>query len=135
MKSPDETKKGLNDPIPVHFHIGDPEPRLTPLTLRDLEVLHTNALALIQQLEVDKQQLEGMLTHMNQLRDAAAGRALNMEERVHQLEAERDAAVRDCGCFPCQTCEERENGDLCPMCEIQGGYRKFHQWRGVQKEE
>lgn len=51
MHTPDETKKGLNDPIPVHFHIGDPEPRLTPLALRDLEVLHTNALALIQQLE------------------------------------------------------------------------------------
>ena len=54
---------------------------------------------------------------------------------IQQLEAERDAAVRDCGCFPCQTCEERENGDLCPMCEINGGYRKFHQWRGAQKEE
>ena len=54
--------------------------------------------------------------------------------KVEQLQAERDAAVRDCGCFPCQTCEERENGDLCPMCEINGGFRKFHQWRGVQKE-
>lgn len=51
------------------------------------------------------------------------------------LEAERDQAVKDCGCFPCQTCEERENGDLCRMCEIEGGYRSFHQWRGVQKEE
>lgn len=47
----------------------------------------------IQQLESDKQQLEGLCNHMNQLRDAAAGRALKMEERVHQLEAERDAAV------------------------------------------
>ena len=54
---------------------------------------------------------------------------------IQQLEAERDAAVRDCGCFPCQTCEERENGDLCPMCEIRGGYRSFHQWRGVRQEE
>lgn len=50
---------------------------------------------------------------------------------IQQLEAERDAAVKDCGCFPCQTCEERENGDLCPMCEIEGGYRSFYQWRGV----
>ena len=45
----------------------------------------------ISQLESDKQQLEGMLAHMNQLRDAAAGRALKMEERVHQLEAELKA--------------------------------------------
>lgn len=58
-----------------------------------------------------------------------------IRDYIQQLEAERDAAVRDCGCFPCQKCEERENGDLCPMCEIQGGFRKFHQWRGVQKEE
>lgn len=51
-------------------------------------ILKADAIALIQQLESDKQQLEGMLTHMNQLRDAAAGRALEMEERVHQLEAQ-----------------------------------------------
>lgn len=90
-RTPDEIKRGLNDPIPVHFHIGDPDPRLTQLALRDLEVLRTNALTLIQQLEADKQQLEGLLAHMNQLRDAAAGRALKMEERVHQLEAELKA--------------------------------------------
>ena len=40
-----------------------------------------------------------------------------------------------CGCFPCQMCEERENGDLCRMCEIEGGYRSFHQWRGIQEED
>ena len=51
MKSGDEIKKGLNDPIHVHYHIGDIEPRLTPLAFRDLEFLHADALAYIQQLE------------------------------------------------------------------------------------
>lgn len=53
--------------------------------------LMSDALALIQQLESDKRQLEGLCNHMNQLRDAAAGRASKMEERVHQLEAELKA--------------------------------------------
>ena len=56
--------------------------------IQQLQEENTEKDARIQQLEADKQQLEGMLTHMNQLRDAAAGRALKMEERVHQLEAE-----------------------------------------------
>ena len=37
------------------------------------------------------EQLEERCKHLNQLRDAAAGRALKMEERVRQLEAELKA--------------------------------------------
>ena len=57
-----------------------------------------------------------------------------LESRLAQVERERDAAVNDCGRFPCQTCEERENGDLCPMCVVKGSYRSLHQWRGVCAE-
>ena len=116
--------------------------------------LHHDALALIQQLETDKQQLEGMLLHMNQLRDAAAGRALKMEERVHQLEvenkkltydlmaehqvtneqldriqqleAERDAAVK---CIPraCAYCKwyGTKNGGFFPDCKNPNGCRNI----------
>ena len=102
----------------------------------------------ISQLESDKQQLEGMLAHMNQLRDAAAGRALEMEERVHQLEAERDAALADfklyrernikgeCGVYACDLCKRGgryEDWDeiKCPT----GCTGVSHwEWRGVQKE-
>lgn len=88
QKTPDDIKKGLW--CCTHNSGCDVCP------YRDISVgcrpaRNADALALIQQLESDKQQLEGLLTHMNQLRDAAAGRALQMEERVHQLEAELKA--------------------------------------------
>lgn len=99
---------------------------------------NADALALIQQLESDKQQLEGMLTHMNQLRDAAAGRALKMEERVHQLEAERDAAVDDM-----TEMAQYVSDDVCTWCDqcecergcMGTGANSGFNWRGVQKEE
>ena len=89
----------------------------------------------ISQLESDKQQLEGMLAHMNQLRDAAAGRALEMEERVHQLEAERDAMMQDMNrsCFICKHFDTgigRLNA-VCAECERWCNW----EWHGVQKEE
>lgn len=136
-KTPDEIKEWLGAPVPVHFHRGDPEPHLTPLAYKTLEELFADALALIQQLESDKQQLEGMLTHMNQLRDAAAGRALKMEERVQQLEAERDAAVKDLQtCAPCRVCKFRNRGkDDYPCCDCGFHEASNFEWRGVQKED
>lgn len=107
-----------------------------------------DVLAYIRQLESDKQQLEGMLHHMNQLRDAAADRALKMEERVHQLEAELDAAVRDlreADIIECEHCKhyreyDSECGYECQTCarDCMCGdcYKNSHwEWRGVQKEE
>ena len=57
-----------------------------------------------------------------------------LESRLAKVERERDAAINDCGRFPCETCKERENGDLCPMCVVKGSYRSLHQWRGVCTE-
>ena len=100
-------------------------------------VMCADALALIQQLETDKQQLEGLLTHMNQLRDAAAGRALKMEERVHQLEAERDAAVEDMHgrCPSCKHYDKDPKEEPCASCSSGYGNMDNWQWRGVQKED
>lgn len=53
MKNPDEIKKGLEEEIPVHYHI-DGEPRLTPRMLMDMQWLHKDALALIQQLQAER---------------------------------------------------------------------------------
>lgn len=50
-RTPDEIKKGLDNPIHVHYHISDIKPRLTPLALHDLEFLHADAIAYISQLE------------------------------------------------------------------------------------
>lgn len=107
MITPDEIMNGLADPVPVHFHGGNPEPHLTPLAYKALEALHADALALIQQLE-----------------------AQNAE-----LQAERDAAVRDIDLNSrCHACRKFfKNGGECS-----GGIicisRRF-EWRGVQKED
>lgn len=89
MKSADEIKKGLECCSIDDYHCGEGCPYKDSCITEDrYKALEADALALIQQLESDKQQLEGLLHHMNQLRDAAAGRALEMEESVRQLEAE-----------------------------------------------
>ena len=135
-RTPDEIKKGL-----LCCGAGNHCRGYCPYDGRSASIegctsrLSRDALALIQQLESDKQQLEGMLTHMNQLRDAAAGRALKMEERAHQLEAERDAALEDkrgectyCAYLPGETIPQ-----TCFDCANKGFYR--WEWRGVQKED
>jgi len=140
VKSPDEIKKGLDCCVDGNIVcagncVFDDDVKLGYPDC--VKLLMTNAIALIQQLEADKQQLEGMLTHMNQLRDAAAGRALKMEERADRLEAERDAAVKDlenvCKLLSiCNACKDRfEGGELCRGCFCSSHW----QWRGVQKEE
>lgn len=108
MKTPDEIKKGLEKEIPVHYHLPNPEPRLRPTELMELQSLHASAFAYITQLE----------------------------HRLAQAEHERDAAIRDmhgkCSackhmdeavCFKCvyANWEEEEAGDLW-------------EWRGVCPE-
>ena len=106
---------------------------------RAFEQLASDALALIQQLEADKQQLEGLLAHMNQLRDAAAGRALKMEERVHQLEAERHALIKyitDSSWAACDICKHGIDRARAMNCKhIREVGLPCFEWRGVQKEE
>ena len=132
-RTPDETRKGLELCALSYAKCVSK----CPYAGDDcVERLVTDALALIQQLEADKQQLEGMLTHMNQLRDAAAGRALKMEERAHQLEAERDAAVSEL-VGTCQVCrwEETAKCASCHFCEDAWNVHESNwEWRGVQKE-
>lgn len=135
QKTPDKIKKGLADPIPVHYHPGDREPHLTPLAIVDLEGLHADALALIQQLEAQNAELFENIKWMEAERD-------DLKRTIHQLEAERDAAVADLkelaskhgSCFGCKSytgahCSDPEYKIIC----------SFHadkwQWRGVQKEE
>lgn len=67
MKTPDEIKKGLEIEIAVHYHLPNPEPRLTPREFMYMEQLHADALAYIERLE----------------------------QRLAQAERERDAAIHD----------------------------------------
>lgn len=119
-RTPDEIKKGLEEEIPVHYHI-DGEPRLTPRLLMDMQWLHKDALALIRQLE-------------DHLREAT--------KKVKQLEAERDAAVADLAYVKdCDTCKY-DNACLTGKKDCFGCHAKScpclicqYEWRGVQKEE
>jgi hypothetical protein len=138
MRSADEIKKGLECcSVGIYENICTDCPYSSLAMAECPSKLKTDALALIQQLEADKQQLEGMLTHMNQLRDAAAGRALKMEERVHQLEAERDAAVEEMHghCSSCKDYDKDPKEEPCVSCYSGYGNMDNWQWRGVQKED
>lgn len=112
-RTPDEIKKGLEEEIPVHYHI-DGEPRLTPRLLMDMQWLHKDAIALIQQLQAE-----------NAKKDA----------RIQQIEAERDAAVdglkSNCTCPECKYFSD-DIQEPCRGCKPTAS--KF-EWRGVQKEE
>lgn len=129
MRSSDEIKKGLeccatHDCKGCGYNCG--ASTCIDSLLKDIS-------SLIQQLETDKQQLEGMLTHMNQLRDAAAGRALKMEERVHQLETERDALMTfmQKECYYC-----KHNFSVHPDCPCVDCDGESHfEWSGAQREE
>lgn len=58
-----------------------------------------------------------------------------LESRLAQVEKERDAAIHDCAMFPCQTCVDREHGDLCVTCRVENYRRSNYEWRGVCEEE
>lgn len=58
-----------------------------------------------------------------------------LTERLAQVERERDAAVKDCSRFPCATCSDKENGDLCHNCNVCKDTRRTnYEWRGVCPE-
>ena len=151
-KTPDEIKKGLEHCITGTSCRGCPYCEECAIA-SDCNPMHKDLQDYIQQLESDKQQLEGMLHHMNQLRDAAAGRALKMEERVHQLEdqlgdatemvkqleAERDALLKyitDSSWAACDICEYGKDGASAMNCKhIREVGVPCFEWRGIQKEE
>ena len=80
-------------------------------------------------------QLEERCNHMNQLRDAAAGRALKMEERVQQLEAERDALMGYLRKYGCDSCLYDDYDGSEPPCINCTATRAMWVFEGVQKEE
>ena len=123
-KTPDVIKKGLE--VCNIWMVDEPNHCMECpyfCTKDCADTLMKHALALIQQLESDKQQLEGMLAHMNQLRDAAAGRALKMEDRVRQLEAERDAMKEALGLMVYQYCVRGDKLDHLYMCAGETAFR------------
>lgn len=82
MKTPEKIKRGLLKSVPVHFHGGNPEPRLTPLAYIALEKLLADALAYIQQLEQDNAQKDECIRELEQL----VPRWISVEERLPETQ-------------------------------------------------
>lgn len=127
MKSADEIKKRLEEEIPVHYHI-DGEPRLTPRLLMDMQWLHKDTLALIQQLQDDNAQLNRCIENMTDKLNA-------MNDEAAKLQTENAQLLRDvhgkCGACKWMYADGFER--VCDPClsEIQDNF----EWRGVQKED
>lgn len=132
MKTPDEIKKGLECCLgDCHNYHCEECPYMNPDTVDydgcpdNGRKLAEDALALIRQLTE-----EG---------EAAIRRASTLMEHIQQLEAERDAAVKDMtkivqeyGEPYCEYCKNWKWNTCPPYCRTHSeGFR----WRGVQKEE
>lgn len=79
--------------------------------------LCADALAYIQQLEA---------------KDTEKGqRIAELEQELAAVKRERDAAIRDCSEFPCNTCDDRENRDLCCNCIKPGSTRRTNHVGGA----
>ena len=69
------------------------------------------------------------------LRDKIFAYIQQLESRLAQVERERDAAIADCSRFPCATCSDKTNGDLCHNCNVRKDTtRTNYEWRGVCAE-
>ena len=58
-----------------------------------------------------------------------------LETKCHQLERERDAAVKDCASVPCKTCKKNTKDGFCHTCSLIDGCCTGHVWRGVKEDE
>lgn len=152
MKSADEIKKGLECCIASTCLTENGCPYR--LSRHCGTGLKADALALIQQLEKRAIHLEALnQSNLTTITMQERTRA-RLQERISQLEAERDAAVADilyaasvylgeCNTCKngevCAACKKQDACDECPnskcMCSGCGAGRSNWQWRGVQKEE
>lgn len=150
-RKPDEIMRELKDPIHVHYHHGDREPHMTPIAMVDLEQLHADALALIQRLDRTIVDQEKLAKKIYEQKVEAENKIVKLEERVKQLETERDAAVADLKacvteaaqgddfdcCFACKYNNEYGGCDrpnyTIEACGVEDFDNKWT-WRGVTKE-
>lgn len=132
MATVKDTVRELNEPIKVHYHDGDREPRMTPMALAELVNLHTRALDLINRLDRTIVDSEKLFKRIYEQKGEAETRVAQLEAEKAQLEAERDAAVADINVArSCRICRNLESDPVCAQCSVGG--RNF-EWRGLKKE-
>lgn len=122
MKTPEEIKKGLE--CAKNCEENDLGCRRCPYLGGDCSDLHPDALAYIQQLEVDSARQDAYI--------------LRLENELEAVKRERDAAVKDLtegrDCYSCKHLGQRFAGP-CVDCMSGHGYEENHyEWRGVCPE-
>lgn len=158
MKTPDEIKKGLECCSISHDYCGTECPYNCYANGSAKLILLKDSLAYIQQLEdaidkttqlmqsateVIKKSQEQLESTYSQVKKSLCGKenvswvevleaADQLKSRLAQAERERETAVHDCSRFPCATCSDKENGDLCHNCNAhKDTTRTNYEWRGV----
>ena len=111
----------LRSGLPIHRHSGDPEPRLSPLSVSCVHTIMSTAANLIETLAAD--------------RDGTMRENADLLKEVMELQAERNALIEELkNAYSCFACKKfYRNGGECKaggVCMM----RNF-EWRGVQKEE
>lgn len=92
-----------------------------------------NAIIVLEKQQLDLEVFEGMgVLYEDEIArkdKAIAEQARKLETalaRAVEVTRERDAAVADCAIFPCRTCCNREDGDMCHQCSCEGHRRTNH---------
>lgn len=159
MKTPEEIKKGLECRIRGVNEKCDYRCDKCDIYIPgyNLENRYSDALAYIQQLEdavdkttqlmqsateVIKKSQEQLESTYSQVKKSLCGKenaswvevleaANQLKTRLAQAERERDAAINDCGRFPCRTCMYEGHAAVCYICHgVPGGGRVNYEWRG-----
>ena len=131
-KTPDEIKKGLECCMDYQNCTEGEDPQCPYYDVkRCMEALLADALAYIQQ-------LESKLECSQMTIDGLTETLLKCNTIIKQLEAERDAAVRDLAYIAfhadgnaCDYCDQTDCELGCALADKNIGFK----WRGVQKEE
>lgn len=136
MKTPDNIKKGLE-------HCAEDGCKKCPYeddcNMADgFSALADDALTLIRRQEADLDTLRQFTTELSARNEELRNAKTTLALRVAQLEAERDAAVKDMptSCMLCKhfkkktcTCNSKK------PCACISGVKTEWEWRGVQKED
>lgn len=133
-RTPEEIAQQLRQPLPIHYH-SDPEPRLTPLKVREINHLHLEASECIDSLLTDRQYLKDAAdTFMEECR--------KYEEKYLALLADIQS-VQGCICIICKHYVNPERGMNKAKCAKFGNFSDIgsdgaltcgqFEWRGVQK--
>lgn len=105
------------------------------------EAKSADALALIQRLDRTIVDQEKLAKKFYDQKVEAENKILKLEDRVKQLETERDALINEIDTYqhPCDCCkhaEEEASKEPCARCkQIFKGRKSHFEWRGVKKEK